>query len=29
LIVDFLQACQKGEDTSQIRKKIDDSFWEG
>jgi hypothetical protein len=29
LIVDFLQACQKGEDTSQIRKQIDDSFWEG
>jgi hypothetical protein len=29
LIVDFLQACQKGEDTTQIRKKIDDSFWEG
>jgi len=29
LIVDFLQACQKGEDTSPIRKKIDDSFWEG
>jgi len=29
LIVDFLQACQKGEDTTQIRKQIDDSFWEG
>jgi hypothetical protein len=28
LIVDFLVACQKGEDTSEIRKKIDDSFWE-
>jgi len=27
LIVDFLVACQKGEDTSEIRKKIDDSFW--
>jgi hypothetical protein len=28
LIVDFLVACQKGEDTSEIRKRIDDSFWE-
>jgi len=28
LIVDFLASCQKGEDTSQIRKKIDDSSWE-
>ena len=28
LIVDFLVACQQGEDTSEIRKKIDDSFWE-
>jgi len=29
LIVDFLASCQKGEDTSEIRKKINDSFWEG
>ena len=28
LIVDFLVACQQCEDTSQIRKKIDDSSWE-
>ena len=28
LIVDFLASCQKGEDTSEIRKKIDDSSWE-
>jgi hypothetical protein len=28
LIVDFLAACQKGENTSEIRKKIDESFWE-
>ena len=28
LIVEFLASCQKGEDTSEIRKKIDDSSWE-
>lgn len=28
LIVDFLASCQKGEDTSEIRKKIEDSSWE-